>query len=239
MKRSDRGLLDNGGGGGGGGFAKPPSFTEILDSNQSNNLTTSNGSMAPITSRNSSDSNAQPLLMPLEMYNKYSKANLNVILLNEKLNMVKKRNRELETRGLRRVNSTMAFQNTRSFAEELDYEVEKIVLFYLNAQGEIAKALWKTRENQMQSMTKDGYLAMTNKHLDEFCEKYRDLGVRVVCLLNYLEFNVEELRKVVKRHDLLFEQKMGSVYFDTRKGGSYEKSQLVQLESQEVRIAVA
>jgi hypothetical protein len=63
--------------------------------------------------------------------------------------------------------------------------------------------------------------------------KYRELGESILDLLEYLDFNVNSLRKIIRRHDCLFDQKMGSMYFDTRIGRNPQNSQLVQLYHQE------
>ena len=62
---------------------------------------------------------------------------------------------------------------------------------------------------------------------------YRELSKDVLELLEYLDFNVIGLRKIIRKHDTLFDQKMGSTYFDTRIGNNLKNSQLVQLYHQE------
>lgn len=46
--------------------------------------------------------------------------------------------------------------------------------------------------------------------------KYRDYGQQVLDLLEYLDFNVLALRRIVRKHDRCFQSKMTSVYFDAR-----------------------
>jgi hypothetical protein len=64
------------------------------------------------------------------------------------------------------------------------------------------------------------------------CYKYRQIGVEILELLRYLERNSVALRKILHRHDALFDQKMGSMYFDTRFSEN-KNSQLRQLYHQE------
>jgi hypothetical protein len=145
--------------------------------------------------------------------------------LNNRLNCVKKEF------GLRRAVSTHSLTGeTRTFAEILDTQVETVVLYYLEVQGILAKQLRLLREQQMNAL-QDCIVSMPV--IDDMCFKYRQIGMEVLDLLHYLERNSHSLRKILSRHDTLFDQKMGSMYFDTRFGPSNKHSQLRQLYHQE------
>jgi len=126
---------------------------------------------------------------------------------------------------------------TRTFAEILDSEVEKVVLFYLQIQGELAAKLWDMRAKQLAKLQ---YFVSLDQ-IENLCQKYRDLGMEVLQLLEYLDLNVIALRKILRKHDRQFDLRMSHVYFDTRLGGAdgsggaaiNENSQLVQLYHQE------
>ena len=135
--------------------------------------------------------------------------------------------------GLRKAISTRSLRGeTRTLAEILDKEVEKIVLFFLKIQGELADRAWQLRERQVKLLNGDSIV--TVDQIDVLCQNYRDLGYEVLELLEYLDFNVTGLRRVIKRHDKLFDLKMGRIYFDSRlAGGDSKNSQLLQLYHQE------
>jgi hypothetical protein len=147
--------------------------------------------------------------------------------LNTRLNCVKKEF------GLRRAVSTQSLTGeTRTFAEILDLQVETIVLYYLEVQGILARQLRLLREYQVEALQT---CTVNIGRIDEMCLKYRQIGIEVLELLRYLERNSFALNKILHRHDALFDQKMGSMYFDTRFNESQNKnnSQLRQLYHQE------
>lgn len=151
---------------------------------------------------------------------------LNYEALNQRLNRVKR------DFGMRRAVSSHSLQGeTRTFAEILDQEVENVVFYYLEIQGILAKQIRTVRERQIQALQD---IAVSLDVIDEFCRRYREIGTEVLELLNYLERNSIALRKILLRHDLLFDQKMASVYFDSRLAGTSSRSaQLKQLYHQE------
>lgn len=154
--------------------------------------------------------------------------NLNYSELNKHLLTVKKQF------GIKKAMSTRSIAGeTRTFAEILDQDVEKMVLFYLRTQGEMANRLWQLREHQMLKM-KNSY-RLTVENVDAMCQKYRDLGQDVLDLLEYLDSNVVALRRIIKKHDKQFDLQMGRMYFGARMG---QNSQLVQLYHQEGLYAI-
>jgi hypothetical protein len=153
--------------------------------------------------------------------------NLNYDELNKRLLGVKKEF------GLRRALSSRSLTGeTRTFAEILDQDVEKIVMFYLRAQGDLATRLWEMRQQQIRNL--EGY-DLSVEQIESMCQKYRDLGQDVMDLLNYLDLNVVGLRKIIKKHDKQFDLQMGNMYFGSRMG---QNSQLVQLYHQEGLCAI-
>ena len=136
--------------------------------------------------------------------------------------------------GLKKAISTRSLAGeTRTFAEILDSDVEKMVLFYLRTQGDLANRLWQLREYQTTNMQNSFRLTMDS--IDTMCQKYRDLGQDVLDLLEYLDSNVIALRRIIKKHDRTFDLQMGKVYFGSRMGPN---SQLVQLYHQEGLYAI-
>ena len=147
--------------------------------------------------------------------------------LNQRLNAVKKEF------GMRRAVSTRSLAGeTRTFAEILDQEVETVVFYYLEVQGILAKQIRLLRIRQTRALE---ICVVTLEVIEELCVRYREIGQEVLALLTYLERNSIALKKILQRHDLLFDQKMGSIYFDTRlaNGTSTRSSQLKQLYHQE------
>ena len=140
-----------------------------------------------------------------------------------------------KTYGLKKSMSTrLLVGETRTFAEILDADVEKMVLFYLRTQGDLADRLWKLREYQTTHMQNSFRLTMES--IETMCQKYRDLGQDVLDLLEYLDQNVIALRRIIKKHDKHFDLQMGKVYFGARLGKT--NSQLVQLYHQEGLYAI-
>jgi hypothetical protein len=161
-----------------------------------------------------------------EKYREYSSHNIKYEELSRRLNVVKKEF------GLRRaVSSRSLTGETRTFAEILDQEVEKIVLFYLSVQGDIAKRAWDVRSYQLENTF---HLSLSVDNIGKLAFQYRELARDILDLLNFLDRNTINLKKLIKRHDQLFDQKLGSMYFNTRMGSGGSKNyQLIQLYQQE------
>ena len=146
--------------------------------------------------------------------------------------------------GMRKSISTRSLTGeTHSFAEILDLEAEKIVLFYLRVQGDLARKVWELREQHFRATAaKVRFLAhggddvgdstLSLSQIDSLCERYRTLGQEVLDLLEYLDFNVLALRRIVRKHDKHFKSKMSAIYFDSRlSSGDGNNTALVQLVS--------
>jgi SPX domain protein involved in polyphosphate accumulation len=148
--------------------------------------------------------------------------------------------------GMRKSISTRSLTGeTHSFAEILDLEAEKIVLFYLRVQGDLARKVWELREQHFRATAaKVRFLAhgggdvgdstLSLSQIDSLCERYRSLGQEVLDLLEYLDFNVLALRRIVRKHDKHFKSKMSAVYFDSRLSGDGNNTALVQLVSEAI-----
>lgn len=118
--------------------------------------------------------------------------------------------------GMRKAISSRSLTGeTRTFSEILDMEVEKVVLFYLKSQGELASTLYSLRKEQALLVAD---LSLSLKSIDILCNKYRVLGNEVLQLLDYLDINVIGLRRILKIHDRQFDLKMTNIYFDSRLG---------------------
>lgn len=141
--------------------------------------------------------------------------------------------------GLRKAVSTKSLKGeTRTLAEILDKEVEKIVLFYLRIQGDLAERTWELREKQVHMLKGD--TVVTDEQIEIMCQHFRDLSYEVIELLEFLDYNVLGLRRIIKRHDKMFDLKMGRIYFDSRLQGGGKNSPLIQLYHQEgIRAIVA
>jgi hypothetical protein len=159
---------------------------------------------------------------------KYFKYNLQYDKLNEHLTSVKRKV------GLKRASSTKSLTSsngeTRTFAEILDQEVEKIVLFVLRIQGELANRVWELRSKQISNLN-EGLLSFDE--IENICQEYRDLGFDVLDLLDFIDTNVKGLRSIIRKYDTVFDHKVGAMYFDTRIGRDPKNSQLLQLYHQE------
>jgi len=159
---------------------------------------------------------------------RYDRFNLDYANLNSKLNVVK--SRVIQTTGMRRASSALSLIDTRTFAEVLDQEVEKVVLFYIQEQGSIAKKVWQLRERQLLHLQQSD---VSMGIIDDLFDRFRELGAEILALLDYLDDNVIKLRKIISKHDTLFDQKMSSYYFDNKLGKSSRNQQLLPLYHQE------
>ena len=136
--------------------------------------------------------------------------------------------------GLRKALSTYSMSGeNRTFAEVLDSEIEKVVLFFLRKQGTLAKCVAAARASQHDQLKGTEKILIGTKRLDYMHEQYVDLAKEVLALLEYLRINVTGLRKILRKHDSLFELKMSELYFDSRLSLTAKHSTLLQLYHQE------
>jgi len=94
-------------------------------------------------------------------------------------------------------------KSSDDFAKVLDTEIEKVVLFYLERQGQLAA--------QMGSLIRS---STSNAELADGC---RAIGAELVKLMSFLEINIVAIRKVLKKHDKMVgsQQLMGN-FLSTR-----------------------
>jgi hypothetical protein len=133
--------------------------------------------------------------------------------------------------GFRRAQSKLCLiGETRTFAEILDGEVEKVVLFYIQEQGSIAGKVWDLRSYQLSSLQDH---AIPMQKIDEMFLRYRSVGGDVLNLLGFLDENVKNLRKIIRRHDSCYDVKLGTIYFDSSIGKNSKNAQLLPLYHQD------
>ncbi|KAL3536890.1 hypothetical protein ACH5RR_000256 [Cinchona calisaya] len=109
----------------------------------------------------------------------------------------------------------------KDFSGILDKQIEKIVLFLLEQQGELARRLSVLGEQHALLEQADGQKA------SELLEAYRDAGRNLLRLLFFVEMNAIGLRKILKKFDKRFGYKFTNYYVKTRANHPY--SQLRQV----------
>lgn len=133
--------------------------------------------------------------------------------------------------GLRRAQSKLCLKGeTRTFAEILDGEVEKVVLFYIKQQGSIAEKTWELRSLQVTCLQD---FNISSQKIEDLCQRYRQLGNEVLDLLGFLDSNVKSLRRIIQNHDACFDLKLAAVYFDSKFGRNSRNAQLLPLYHQD------
>ncbi|KAJ0565499.1 putative SPX domain, major facilitator superfamily, MFS transporter superfamily [Helianthus annuus] len=111
----------------------------------------------------------------------------------------------------------------RDFSQMLDEQIEKIVLFLLKHQGQLATRLSGLADRD------DEYLSRGPNHdsIVELREAYREVGRDLLRLLFFVEMNAIGLRKILKKFDKRLGYKFTSYYVKTRANHPY--SQLRQV----------
>ncbi|KAK9076469.1 hypothetical protein SSX86_004803 [Deinandra increscens subsp. villosa] len=111
----------------------------------------------------------------------------------------------------------------RDFSQMLDEQIEKVVLFLLKRQGQLATRLsgLADRDNEDLSHGPRHDLIM------ELREGYREVGRDLLRLLYFVEMNAIGLRKILKKFDKRFGYKFTNYYVKTRANHPY--SQLRQV----------
>ncbi|KAI3693900.1 hypothetical protein L1987_76855 [Smallanthus sonchifolius] len=111
----------------------------------------------------------------------------------------------------------------RDFSQLLDEQIEKIVLFLLKHQGQLATRLSGLADHD------DEYLSHRPNHesIMELREAYREVGRDLLRLLFFVEMNAIGLRKILKKFDKRFGYKFTNYYVKTRANHPY--SQLRQV----------
>jgi hypothetical protein len=168
-------------------------------------------------------------LLSQSLSSDWSEYNFNYSMLENRLFIVK------QEFGMRRAVSVQSISGeSRTFAELLDLEVERVVLHYLRIQGLLAGSVWLLRSKQhsciegsLQTRLWRRQLTSQREKFEELLKECRCAAREVLRLLEYLEFNTINLRKILMQHDQLFDTKLSILYFDTRV--SKTNSPLLQL----------
>jgi predicted MFS family arabinose efflux permease len=99
----------------------------------------------------------------------------------------------------------------REFVRQLNREIEKIVLFFLEEQGQLAYRLSTLREQERECSlqvrelaTHGGKEEVILTKLNELSEQYTAVGEDLVHLIHFVELNVTGVRKILKKHDKLY-----------------------------------
>ncbi|KAL4376549.1 hypothetical protein GQ457_02G000480 [Hibiscus cannabinus] len=110
----------------------------------------------------------------------------------------------------------------KDFSRMLDSQIEKIVMFLLEQQGELANRLADLREQHDEILQQsDG------SKIFELREAYRGVGYDLLRLLFFVEMNATGLRKILKKFDKRFGYRFTNYYVKTRANHPY--SQLRQV----------
>ena len=124
---------------------------------------------------------------------------------------------------------TIAQEPATGFEQLIDLEIEKIVLFFLQKQGELAR---RFRELSPYEDVLIQELGNADVNTQAEYSKYLEIGEELVLLVNFVELNVTGLRKILKKHDKLFHgAQMAERYFVRRVIGT--DSQLQQIYNYE------
>lgn len=139
--------------------------------------------------------------------------------------------RAKQASGMKRAQSKLSLLGeTRTFAEVLDEEVEKMVLNYIKEQGSIAGMTWELRSTQLAKLLNP---ATPLSVIEDLLVRYRALGSDVLHLLECLDANVLALRKIIQLHDSCFDQNLAAMYFGTSKGKFLKNTQLFPFHHQD------
>ncbi|KAK2974768.1 hypothetical protein RJ640_027129 [Escallonia rubra] len=110
----------------------------------------------------------------------------------------------------------------KDFSRMLDIQIERIVLFMLEKQGQLASRLSNLGERH-DSVIQN----LDDSRISELQEEYREVGRDLLRLLFFVEMNAIGLRKILKKFDKRFGYKFTNYYVKTRANHPY--SQLKQV----------
>ncbi|CAK9261087.1 unnamed protein product [Sphagnum jensenii] len=127
----------------------------------------------------------------------------------------------------------------KSFSELLDSQIEKIVLFMIERQGLLAGRLQRLRERReaiaQDLMHEDEDIESSSlcEHHDtmsitsRLMEDYRQVGVELLQLLEFVELNATGFRKILKKFDKRVGFRLRAQYIASRSNHPYSQLQLV------------
>eukprot|EP00592_Proboscia_alata_P021548 CAMPEP_0194405396 /NCGR_PEP_ID=MMETSP0176-20130528/3771_1 /TAXON_ID=216777 /ORGANISM="Proboscia alata, Strain PI-D3" /LENGTH=700 /DNA_ID=CAMNT_0039204161 /DNA_START=181 /DNA_END=2283 /DNA_ORIENTATION=- len=96
------------------------------------------------------------------------------------------------------ISTVLALDNTdiTEFQHFLEQEIEKVALFFLKTQGELADELLQLQEVRLAAIS-----SSNPNSIDSCITSYREIGERVCTLVEYICLNVTAVRKILKKHD--------------------------------------
>ena len=97
----------------------------------------------------------------------------------------------------------------REFVRQLNREIEKTVLFFLQEQGQLASRLSQLHQEERQyglDLAKQSEKTITRAKLRKLSQAYRDIGEDLVHLIHFVELCVTAVRKILKKHDKLYKR---------------------------------
>ncbi|GKY98954.1 hypothetical protein MPSEU_000851200 [Mayamaea pseudoterrestris] len=109
------------------------------------------------------------------------------------------------------------------FLIQLNQQVEKIVLFFLQEQGRIAYQLAEHRREQNMLSSQSPSELFHSLRL-----KYHASGAQLLHLLQYVDLNTTGVRKILKKHDKITHWVASGLYFGGNKRSSYMLKPLLQ-----------
>jgi SPX domain protein involved in polyphosphate accumulation len=127
----------------------------------------------------------------------------------------------------------------KSFSELLDSQIEKIVLFMIERQGLLAGRLQRLRERReaiaedLMHEDEDIESSSLCEHHDtmpitsRLMEDYRQIGVELLQLLEFVELNAKGFRKILKKFDKRVGFRLRAQYIASRSNHPYSQLQLV------------
>ncbi|CAN1332873.1 SPX domain-containing membrane protein At4g22990 [Linum perenne] len=110
----------------------------------------------------------------------------------------------------------------KDFSRMLDCQIETIVLFLLEQQGQLAGRISKLNEEQ-DALQQEPDISKLSK----LREDYRDVGRDLLKLLFFVEINAVGLRKILKKFDKRFGYRFTDYYVKTRANHPYSQLQQV------------
>lgn len=110
----------------------------------------------------------------------------------------------------------------KDFSKMLDNQIEKTVLFLLEQQGLLAGRLSRLAEERNSLEQRPDISRMS-----QLREAYREIGMDLLKLLNFVEINAIGLRKILKKFDKRFGYRFTDYYVKTRANHPYSQLQQV------------
>ncbi|KAJ3672481.1 hypothetical protein LUZ60_007202 [Juncus effusus] len=110
----------------------------------------------------------------------------------------------------------------KDFSKMLDDQIEKIVLFVLEQQGELATRIEKLGK-QRAILAEQPDIS----RISELREAYRDVGFDLIKLLKFVDLNATGIRKILKKFDKRFGYRFTDYYVSSRSNHPYSQLQQV------------